>query len=546
MRFFTLLPFRFPLSPFAFCLLPFLIGCGGGKPPPTPVLISLTGVQPKPQEPLPTELRGERLETAILESLRKRVMGRRATLPDVKRMVTEIHPIVVEAARQPSTQATFRALARDEGISVEEARSRWISLQEADLMLESGGDPEAVSVSNAVGVAQWIAPTAHDQGVPVNLRESNRLTAKIDPLKREILWLNYLLRPDADPTLPGAPAVTREQAAERLPKLRQELALLRAKRRKVDHRYDPRRAIFAHTRYLLRLYPRFPAMDWIFQAYHGGEGGATRTLKRYLGPAWPGSTAAAIRYGKNGSRLRFADVYLNATPLSHSEAFFYVYGRSDDHRHYWWKLLVCQQTIARYRRDPAAFQREWESLLPGRTRDAVFYPNGPDLAFPNTAAQQTARKAGQLVPIVVTSDFLPLNTTLLRPESLGLLRLIANTYRQNGGKSRIQIGDTTLTPDESERLQKKRKLPEKRPPLPPDPEEKTLPGGGPPAEFDYHTTGLAYDLLKPANSRDRRILDYAIGVWEDRLVVARREERDAGPPRWHLLPNPRFTDALIR
>lgn len=558
---FSRCPYLLYLIPHLSYLIPFLTGCGGGKPPSAPVVVSTTAT-PAAQKPLPTDLRGETLEASILESLRKRVMGRRASLPDVKRIVTEISPIVAAAARQPSVQATFQAMAQEEGISIEEARQRWIALHEADIMLESGGDPDAVSVSNAVGVAQWMARTAHDQRVPVNLRESNRLTAKIDPIKRKIAWLEYLARPDAVPNLPGAPRLSREQAIARLPKLKQELESLREKRRRADARYDPRRAIFAQTRYLLRLFPRFPAMDWIFQAYHGGEAGATRTLKRYLGSAWPGSTAAAIRTGNGGRRLHFEDVYLNISPKSRSAAFDYVYGRSDDHRHYWWKLLVCQQTIGLYRRDPAAFQKAWEALLPGRVREAIWYPDGPQQTFPHDLARTQALDTRTLVKINRNRDWeiewpfvpTPAGFATLKPEALGLLRLIAKTYRDYGGKEPLRIGDMTLTPMESEMLEKSRRLPPKGLPLPPDPEAETTPGGGPPVNFDYHLTGLAFDLWQPGfagaaspyDARDRKILDYAIGYWEDRMVVARRNKKDRGTPRWHLVPNPEFRETLIK
>lgn len=84
------------------------------------------------------------------------------------------------------------------------------------------------------------------------------------------------------------------------------------------------------------------------------------------------------------------------------------------------------------------------------------------------------------------------------------------------------------------------------PPYPPDPELKTLPGGGPPADFDYHTTGLAADILAPKTKWEREVLEYALAYLEERQIVAVTEAKDYNEPRYHLVPNPRYADALSK
>lgn len=413
-------------------------------------------------------------------------------------------------------------------------------------MLESGGDPDAISASWAEGVAQWLATTGQGAGLAIQLDASRRLTERIRQLEHRIAWLEYRLHPRADLSLPDVPRLSVEEARARRDRYYAALQVLRARRRRVDARYDPREAIFAQTRYLLRLYRRFPSVDWLLQAYHGGEGGVTRTLRLYLGRAWPGTTAAAIRKGLRGRLLRFAEVYEKTAPRSHPEAFMYLYGRSDDHRHYWWKLLACREIIAQYRKDPVAFRAAWEAHLPGRGREARWYPTGPAHALVDETAVRSAVRLQVLIPVPVPSLCLPETgvRAVLQPEAAGLLRLIVSTYRQNGGRLRLRLGDMTLTTAESQKLRLMRRLPSPKPPWPPDPDALPPPGGGPPPDFDYHTTGLAFDLLWPEDPRDRKILDYAIGFWEDRQVLARREERDAGPRRWHLVPNPRYATTL--
>ncbi|HLV79304.1 MAG TPA: transglycosylase SLT domain-containing protein, partial [Chthonomonadaceae bacterium] len=231
----------------------------------------------------------------ILQSIFDRILRHRHAPRDLSRIVNEDAPLVAQAAQQPQVAGALLNIARERGQPVEETRRQWESLQEADLLLESSGDPEAVSASHAVGVAQWLAGTARSHGLPVDLAASDRLTPLINHLKWKIAWCAYLGRPGSDAQAPGRPPLTAAQAAAQLPGLRTALAALEQKRRRVDARYDSRQAIFAQTRYLLNLYARFPDYAWLFQAYHGGEGGVQRTLRKYLAGHWPGSAAAAIR-----------------------------------------------------------------------------------------------------------------------------------------------------------------------------------------------------------------------------------------------------------
>lgn len=504
---------------------------------------------PLPPAGLPLDPGRERLAEMVQDSLRKRLMGRRDSLVKIERVVREVAPLVAEAARQPEAASAIGALARDEGITLAAARERWVRLQEADLLLESGGDPDAVSVSEAVGVAQWLAATARGNGLPVNVAASRRLTARIDALKLQIAWREYLLRPDADPRAPGAPPLRRAEAASQLPALRLERDRLRAERRRVDARYDPRRAIFAQTRYLARMYRRFPSLDWVYQAYHGGEAGAARTLRLYLGSRWPGSAAAAIR-GRGRPPLRFEDVYFTVTPRARPAAFDYLYGRSDDHRRYWWKLRVAAEAIALYRRDPARLRRTWEAYLPGRALEAAWYPAGPAEALPDLAALRSARRRGALIGVGAGPTLAPAKASehaALRPASKGLLLLIAAVFRGAGGSETLLVGDMTLTQADVDRAKRLAPPPRKGPLAPPDPDARTLPGGGPPPDFDYHVTGRAFDIARPAAARQRKILDYALGYLEDRRICWRTEaEERGGGRRWHVVPNPRHDEALAR
>lgn len=482
-------------------------------------------------EPLELAPGRARLRALVLESQRKRVMGRLTVPRDVQRVVRGLAGAVAAAARQEAVVPALTAIARDQGVPVEEARRRWIAMHEADLLLESGGDPEIVSPAGAVGVSQWMLGSARRAGMRIDAARSAALTRRIGAMAAE-----------------EARLVAGGEPAARLPAVRAELERLRAARRRADRRYDPPAAIAAQARYLLGLYGRFPGFDWMLQAYHGGEAGVRRTLRRYLGAAWPGSTAAAIRRGLRGRRLSFEEVYFGATPRRHVAAFAYLYGRLDDHRYYGWKVLSARDLIALYRRDPERFRREWEALMPGRTREACWYPRANGAALRNSAAVRGALASGDLAPVrslpglrllpAAQSRASSLAYAALRPPARGALYLTAALYRRAGGQGTLEVGDMAVPAFIADRE------PEGRPTRLPPGFEGALPGGGPPPDFDYHTTGLAFDLWRPADATARKRLEYALGYLSDRGALWWRGIDDAHGRRYHVVPNPARGRAL--
>ncbi|HLK57745.1 MAG TPA: hypothetical protein VKU00_14360 [Chthonomonadaceae bacterium] len=511
--------------------------------------------------PLPLRLSREQQVDLLIQSLEKRIIGRRASFLEIERTANEIRPIVAAAAAQAEVQPFLKRMAQDEGVSTDTMRARWIALQEADLLLEAGGDPDSLSPARAAGAAQWLPGTGQGVGLKVNLAESERLTKQIEELKRRIAWDVYLQRPDADLSLPGIPVLPSGGVQAELPALRKELETLRARRRGVDERFDPQRAIFAQTRYLLRLYPRFPSADWLFQAYHGGEGGVTHLLKLYLGSAWPGHVTEAIRTGNDGKPLRYEDVYFQATPLKHIEAFSYLYSRSDDHRHYWWKLRASEEALKRFREDPAALKQRWEALLPGRPTEALWYTPLIEDALVSETDETTGLN---LIPVRAGADLLLPKVTpelraagtymALRPESLGALRLIDRLYQKCRGIGALRLGDLTYTQRYlglALQLQKAREAAQPRPlgqsaplPWPPDVGRNSLPGGGPPFDFDYHTVGAAFDLLRPMDEHARKLLEFSLDNLGERGILTWRDSKDRGERHYHVVPNPRFGEAL--
>jgi hypothetical protein len=339
-----------------------------------------------------------------------------------------------------------------------------------------------------------------------------------------------------------------------------EMQQLILKRRGVDERYDPAKAIRVQTRYLVRLARAYGSVDWALQAYHGGEGGVSRTVAYYLGDRRRlfTSTEGAIR-GMLASRggpvvrvrpqLSYADLYFGTTPRTHPQAFGYLFGRSDDHRYYWWKVLMAERAIALYRRDPEEFRRQWQALRPGQRMEAAWYPRPEDLSFRDVAALRQSYDEGTLVrvpgdlysrgvalgPIAALDAANGYHYKGLRPEAMGALLQLAALYCRHGGKAPLRLLSLTQTEQYAALLSARYPI---RPP-----KEPVNPADIP---VDLHPTGLVFDLARPATAWDRKVLEYALGQLSDRGAIYWLMEYERGPSRYHICPSPEHRTSLAR
>ncbi|MGO8671003.1 MAG: transglycosylase SLT domain-containing protein [Capsulimonadaceae bacterium] len=509
-----------------------VIGCGGRRPERPPQAARFAGRSPSGVG----EAGRAELSARIIDGWEKPVMGRAESLSDMRRVVTRVAPLVEEASMQPGVAGGLASMASTDGVGAEEERRRWVHMLEADILVESGGDPDALSSAGAAGVAQWMPRTAIRIGLPVNLAESDRLTRILKPLQWRAAWLAYDIRPDRGPIPAGAPQVSVAAANRELPALREHIAVLRAKRAGLDARYDPRQAIFAQARYLIGLHDRYPSLDWLFQAYHGGTDGVDRLIRLYTGPSWPGSSVAAIRTAGPAGRLSYEDVFFTCDPITHPAAFRYLYGRGDDHRFYWWKLRAAEQAIDLYRENPEEFRRKWLALAPGRNIDSCWYPAGGNLSLRAGPAIDAGLAHGTLVD-AVGSGIVPADggpRVALRPGAAAALALVARTFREYGGSDPLTVRGA-LSLAEIER--RRRAFPQK--PALPDPPLPDLPPRMRPS-IDTHATGLVFDLLPPRDPTQRKILEYALDTLRDRGAIWYYRETSPGDtaPHYHVVPKP--------
>ncbi|MDH7568997.1 MAG: transglycosylase SLT domain-containing protein, partial [Armatimonadota bacterium] len=489
----------------------------------------------------------------VIESQRKAVMGRRESLADVRRVVETVRPVVAEAVRQPEVEAGLRALAAATHLPEEELRARLQSLQEADLLLESGGDPNAVSPAGAVGVAQWMADTARRAGLRVDVAEYQHVVARGRALRAEI-EAAYAQAPEWQASVaPGTPPVKRDEW------IRQKLDVLRQlekRRLQADERYDPRKAIFAQTRHLVRLWQRFGRIDWALQAYHGGVRGAERTIALYLG--CPISAASP-------ARVSFEEVYFGVSPRRHPRAFSYLYGRADDHRYYWWRILAAERALKLFRTDPARFEAWWEALAPGYPLDRAWYPDALSQPYADVEALRSAAARGELLPIpdnaarfgFAPRSVAPLDAAnerhyrVLRAEALGMVRRVAELYRREGGREPLRVTGAAATVAYAARLAAAAAgvSPSQQPQDANPSGSSTQSAGEAPAPapsgelaLTLHAAGWCADIARPQARHDQHVLEYALGQLSDRMRLAWLRDRQANA--YHLCPNPAFAEEM--
>jgi hypothetical protein len=308
---------------------------------------------------------------------------------------------------------------------------------------------------------------------------------------------------------------------------------LQAARRRLDERCDPQKAIPVQTRYMVKLSRRYGSIAWALQAYHGGEGGVAKEMALFH---VTGPTA-------------YEELYRHATPTEQSGAFYYLYGRSDDHRYYWWKVLMAERAIALYRADPAEFTRQWQALKPGLRMEVAWYGDPQSFAFRDVTALRRGASDGTLAGVpadlarrgIQLGEIAPFDPQrraeykFLRPEAMGALLRIAAVYRSSGGREPLRVLSLVQSSEGAGYWRSLHPLP--RPKLPPGETYVEDP--------DFHPTGLVFDLARPAGEWDRRVLEYALGTLYDRLRISWQVEEEAGRRRhYHVVPNPTYRQEL--
>ena len=348
--------------------------------------------------------------------------------------------------------ATAQRVARLEPLIADVARRAHqdAGTLEAIVLLESAGRPDARAsndLRSAAGLTQILAQTATGLlGLHVDVARSERLTRRIDR---------------------GGPAG--------------RVRRLEAQRRRIDERFDPRKALEATTRYLDFARRRLGRDDLAVESYHMGVG----NLQRALGA-----------YGDTG--IPYPQLFFDSTPLRHAPAWRILAALGDDSATYYWRILAAKAIMSVFRDDPAKLARQAQ-LQAGPSSEHVLRPPDATPRFADAAALRTEQLA------VLEGAALRPSTQLaaasaghraLRPDAVKLLRYLATGVREVSGTAPLTVTAATRSVA-----------------------DETAAGAGATgveALPSAHTTGYAFDLSRryrtPAQAQ-------ALQFWLDRLTA---------------------------
>ena len=376
---------------------------------------------------------------------------------DLRQRATAGHSHVIYSKSPDGVMATARRVGAYRPQIEEAAAAAGVDpdLVEGMVLLESAGRPEVMAtgdVEDAVGLTQILAETAVNLlGMRVDVDASRHLTRKIERANRE-----------------GAAA-----RSERL----------RARRRRVDERFDPGKALDGTGRYLRIAMDEFGLEDLAVVSYHMGIGNLQDVLAAY------GEEEAS-----------YTQVYFDATPDRHPRTYSLLAGLGDDSRTYLWRVLASADVMRLYRDDRAELARldelhsakaSAEEVLHPRASTEVYdgpedvevaYDQGELRPFPNDPVRYGLRRdprMGALARRVGAEGTLYRG---LRPEALALAVYMAKGVRAVADMKAPLIVTSTVR-DRAYQVLLARRNPEAT------------------GAYSLHTTGFAFDVRRAYRSR---------------------------------------------
>jgi hypothetical protein len=367
---------------------------------------------------------------------------------------------IATAERVARWRPQVEAAARSAGVDPD--------LLEGLVFLESAGREDALAggIDGAAGLTQIVAETARNLlGMHVDVERSGRLTRRIE----RALMHGRLL----------------------------ELQALRAKRRAVDERFDPVKALAGTARYLTLARRTLHREDLAFVAYHMGIGNLQGVLSAY----GAGTTS-------------YARVYFDSTPTRHADVQRRLAAFGDDSSNYLWKLYAAREIMRLHRHDRPELVRLEALQTAKNSAEEVLHPpastarfatpgalkaawDGEIRAFPDDPERTGLARDARMGELAARVGAVPGLYRGLRPDALATALYIgAQTRAYAGGDAPLIV--TSTVRDE---LYQRRLVRSNR--------EATR-------NFSLHTTGWAFDVARSYRSR-RQALAFQFVL--DRLQV---------------------------
>jgi soluble lytic murein transglycosylase-like protein len=348
---------------------------------------------------------------------------------------------------------------------------------EAIVMLESAGRPDAVAdprLEGAVGLTQILAETGR-----------NLLGMHVDPVAARRIGRSI------------ARAQARGDGAL--------VARLKARRRRVDERFDPPKALAATARYLLLAHNALRRDDLAVVSYHMGIGNLQTALRAYGG----------------GDGVSYARLYFDSSPTQHPAAWQSLAKLGDDSATYLWRVMAAREIMRLHRTDPA--QLTALSLLQNakNSSEEVLHAQSSTEQFATPDDLRAAYADGRLTPlprallaqhgIRVDAQMGELAGRLkrsrdtyrgLRPEALALLVVLGAGTKEISGSAPLVL-TSTVRDERYQRL--------------------LLADGNGEAtrKYSLHTTGWAFDILRSYRSRAQALaFEFMLGRLQSLDLIA--------------------------
>ena len=351
---------------------------------------------------------------------------------------------------------------------------------EGIVFLESAGRPDALAspdLQSAAGLTQILAQTGTGLlGLKVDVAASAKLTRRI-------------ARATSD---------------------RRRRALL-ARRRRVDERFDPRKALEATTRYLAFAKSKLGRDDLAVESYHMGVGNLQRALSAY-----------------GTDTIPYAQLFFDSTPLRHAEAYKILAALGDDSSTYLWRVRAAQDIMKLYRDDPAKLARQAQ-LQTGASAEGALRPPDAVPRFADDAALHSDQLVALDAPLLRSAGVrlsgalaaAPADHRTLRPGAAALLRYLGAGVAEIARTTPLAVSAATRTVEDEQIAGEG--------------------GAGIEAAPSLHTTGWAFDISRAYRSPAQA---QAFQFWLDRLTALDVIAWARRPSSIHVAVGPRADDLV--
>ncbi len=323
---------------------------------------------------------------------------------------------------------------------------------EALVYLESAGRPTAAAdpqFVGAVGLTQILAETG-----------ANLLDMRTDPRQ--------------------ARSITRSIRRAQRRGDAEAVRLLEARRRTVDERFDPAKALAGTIRYLEFARGELGREDLALASYHAGVGNIQNVVKAY----------------GQGDDVSYAQLYFDTSPVHNEAAYARLADLGDDSSTYLWRIGAAKEIMRLHREDPDALREQAALQTAKNSSEEVLWPEGSTPQYTSAAQLRASYEDGTLRRLpadLLAAEGVRIDPQMgelaprrdlsrrlfrgLRPEALAVLVTIgAGVQEISGARKPISVTSTVR----DERYQ------------------ELLTGVNAQAtrEYSLHTTGYAFDILR--------------------------------------------------